>query len=117
MKEGSFCPTNGPGGAARIDPAADFAPDQRTALDQLSHEYNLDSRLLGRLSLVMVRRKATFMEDVQMLFLALKTARNPPGLLSVKIAELEADAPPLPTPPQTAEWAPAKGLATKAKGG
>ncbi|CAE7787969.1 unnamed protein product, partial [Symbiodinium sp. CCMP2456] len=55
----------------------------------LVQKFGLDERIRVRLVDALTRRAATFWEDIQSLREALSTARNPPGLLSVKLTEME----------------------------
>lgn len=55
----------------------------------LCDKFSLDERLQGRLEERMRSRESTFKEDMQSLSEILETARNPPGLLSVKLREME----------------------------
>mmetsp|Transcript_91937 Transcript_91937/g.256122 ORF Transcript_91937/g.256122 Transcript_91937/m.256122 type:complete len:1055 (-) Transcript_91937:12-3176(-) len=52
-------------------------------------KYNLDDRLQRRLTDAMQSRDRTFKDDMRSLGEVLATARNPPGLLSVKLREME----------------------------
>eukprot|EP00927_Polykrikos_kofoidii_P047370 TRINITY_DN41488_c0_g1_i1.p1 TRINITY_DN41488_c0_g1~~TRINITY_DN41488_c0_g1_i1.p1 ORF type:complete len:1205 (+),score=272.45 TRINITY_DN41488_c0_g1_i1:69-3683(+) len=58
-------------------------------ISKLCDRFSLDDRLQSRLSQAMSSRARTFKDDMRSLDEILGSARNPPGLLSVKIRELE----------------------------
>merc|ERR1711879_808958 len=58
-------------------------------ISKLCDRYSIDERLQGRLSEAMAPREKTFDDDIRTLEDTLATARNPPGLLSVKIREMQ----------------------------
>merc|ERR1719471_1417604 len=51
--------------------------------------FNLDERIRLRLTDTMSRRMNSFSQDIRTLWEVLETARNPPGLLSVKLNEMD----------------------------
>merc|ERR1719428_2469182 len=57
-------------------------------IDRLCQRFNLDERIKGQLVDEMTKRTATFDDDMRRLNEIPETARNPPGLLSVKLREM-----------------------------
>lgn len=55
----------------------------------LVKEYNFDARISDRLATTMAKRSATFSEDMATLRDVLPTARNPAGLLCVKLGDMD----------------------------
>jgi len=55
---------------------------------ELSHHFNLDERAARALDQQMKRRKDTYEDDLEALWEILKGARNPSGLLMVKVREM-----------------------------
>merc|ERR1712226_1215426 len=55
----------------------------------MGSKYNFEDRLRKRLSIHMANREETFKDDMEGLREAMKTARSPPGLLTVKIGEMD----------------------------
>lgn len=55
---------------------------------EMAHNFNLDDRSTRALDLQMKNRKATFDEDMEALWQILGGARNPSGLLMVKVREM-----------------------------
>jgi len=60
-----------------------------TEVTELAHHFKLDERITKDLDIQMKRRNATFEEDMKALYEILEGARNPAGLLRVKIREME----------------------------
>lgn len=58
-------------------------------IQDLCDKFQIDDRLQRRLTERMESREDTFKEDMRSLTETLETARNPPGLLSVKMREME----------------------------
>merc|ERR1719401_1561757 len=57
-------------------------------VQELSHHFNLDDRAVRALDQQMKKRKATFEEDMSAIWEILEGARNPSGLLMVKVREM-----------------------------
>eukprot|EP00413_Alexandrium_margalefii_P014837 CAMPEP_0204543496 /NCGR_PEP_ID=MMETSP0661-20131031/19804_1 /ASSEMBLY_ACC=CAM_ASM_000606 /TAXON_ID=109239 /ORGANISM="Alexandrium margalefi, Strain AMGDE01CS-322" /LENGTH=230 /DNA_ID=CAMNT_0051550219 /DNA_START=9 /DNA_END=698 /DNA_ORIENTATION=+ len=57
-------------------------------ITELAHHFNLDERAARALDQQMKRRKDTYDEDLEALWEILKGARNPSGLLMVKVREM-----------------------------
>merc|ERR1719277_834152 len=55
---------------------------------EMAHHFNLDDRSTRALDQQMKQRKATFEEDMEALWEILAGARNPSGLLMVKVREM-----------------------------
>merc|ERR1719277_2982228 len=60
-----------------------------TEVQELAHHFKLDERITKDLDVQMKRRRQTFEEDLKALWEILEGARNPAGLLRVKIREME----------------------------
>mmetsp|Transcript_75901 Transcript_75901/g.245763 ORF Transcript_75901/g.245763 Transcript_75901/m.245763 type:complete len:318 (-) Transcript_75901:85-1038(-) len=60
-----------------------------TEVQELAHNFKLDERITKDLDVQMKLRKATFEDDMKALWEILDGARNPAGLLRVKIREME----------------------------
>lgn len=73
------------GAAAMPTPDSDINPDVREFADH----FRLDERITKRLNDTMKLRQETFEGDMIALYENLETARHPPGLLSVKLKEME----------------------------
>lgn len=58
-------------------------------VQELADHFGLDERITKRLDDEMKSRNDTFEGDLEALYDILETARNPPGLLSVKIKEMQ----------------------------
>jgi len=56
---------------------------------ELAHKFKLDERITRDLDVQMKRRQGTFEDDMKALWEILEGARNPAGLLRVKIREME----------------------------
>jgi len=84
----------GAGSAAALGGGAPVAPADtgwmQSEIQALVDRFSLDDRIRCRLAESMSRRMGTFQEDMRTLWEVLETARNPPGLLSVKLNEMEA---------------------------
>merc|ERR1719198_325621 len=63
-------------------------PGFENELDKLCQLYKLDERIKGQLAEELQKRPTTFADDIRRLTEILATARNPPGLLSVKLREM-----------------------------
>merc|ERR1740123_692987 len=66
-----------------------LSSQQQDDIQELCDRFSLDDRLQGRLADAMSKRENTFSEDIRSLGEILAGARNPPGLLSVKLREME----------------------------
>lgn len=82
--------------ASMLGPVASLAdgevpsPAEMSAqIMQLVQRYNFDDRIHTRLAEAMHKRAASFQSDMRTLVEVLATARNPAGLLSVKLQEME----------------------------
>lgn len=81
--------------AAQATLHAAQAYDQKQAqtidadVTELAHKFKLDDRITKDLDVQLKKRKATFDEDMKALWEILEGARNPAGLLRVKIREME----------------------------
>jgi len=60
-----------------------------TEVQEMAHHFKLDERITKDLDVQMKRRRQTFDEDIKALWEILEGARNPAGLLRVKIREME----------------------------
>lgn len=60
-----------------------------TDVKELAHKFKLDERITKDLDVQMKQRKQTFDDDMRALWEILEGARNPAGLLRVKIREME----------------------------
>merc|ERR1719382_685380 len=60
-----------------------------TEVSELAHHFKLDERITKDLDQQLKRRSKTFEEDLKSLWEILEGARNPAGLLRVKIREME----------------------------
>eukprot|EP00929_Paragymnodinium_shiwhaense_P111965 TRINITY_DN80214_c0_g1_i1.p1 TRINITY_DN80214_c0_g1~~TRINITY_DN80214_c0_g1_i1.p1 ORF type:complete len:373 (-),score=67.80 TRINITY_DN80214_c0_g1_i1:133-1251(-) len=70
--------------------AAASEPTQvRGEIQELADHFGLDPRITRQLDDEMKKRKASFHEDIGALYDILETARNPAGLLSAKIGEMQ----------------------------
>eukprot|EP00929_Paragymnodinium_shiwhaense_P102646 TRINITY_DN6585_c0_g1_i1.p1 TRINITY_DN6585_c0_g1~~TRINITY_DN6585_c0_g1_i1.p1 ORF type:complete len:318 (+),score=64.03 TRINITY_DN6585_c0_g1_i1:156-1109(+) len=58
-------------------------------VQELADHFGLDERITRQLDTELRKRENTFAGDVQALYEILETARNPPGLLAVKIREMQ----------------------------
>merc|ERR1712194_875179 len=67
----------------------DNLKDKMKEIDALCEEYKLDVRSKSSLMQRMTKRLDTFEEDMATLFDVLKEARNPPGLLAVKLKQMD----------------------------
>merc|ERR1719277_2112324 len=55
---------------------------------EMAHHFNLDDKVIRALDQQMKQRKTSYTEDMEALWVILEGARNPSGLLMVKVREM-----------------------------
>lgn len=78
------------GAVAQLRPMGLGSSEIDPDVQELCDHYNIEDRIAHKLTAAMAKRQDTFEQDIAKLWEVLEEARSPPGLLMVKIQEMEA---------------------------